>query len=119
MPEEFILPAGQQTFRKTYLMTIDNDDVIARENFDAVTSLSADDLLASHVTNWNDVWLNGAIDLETNDLVLQKVIAGSFYYLYSNLPSHNTHSRNAVFYGLSPGKNSDVLFGSAYSLTYR
>ena len=43
------------------------------------------------------------MELQTDNLELRKAIAGSFYYLYSSLPSQMPYTPNNQFYGLSPG----------------
>lgn len=104
MPDTLTLQAGQDTRREIYLISLDNEESVAQQNFDATASMSGDELLFSHTASWERVWQNGIIELEGDDLVLQKVVAGSFYYLYSNLPSMDTFSENNLFYGLSPGQ---------------
>ena len=46
--------------------------------------------------------------------LLFQVVAGCFYYLYSNLPSMNTFTPNSQFYGLSPGGLANGRNGSDY-----
>lgn len=61
-------------------------------------------ILQTHVQAWEDVWANGAIQVEGNTK-LAKVVYGSLYYILSSLPvsPSKTHTPNGQFYGLSPG----------------
>jgi trehalose/maltose hydrolase-like predicted phosphorylase len=82
-----------------------------------VAHLVDDDLAglrSLHTSNWREIWEGGRIELDTTDLQLQKAVAGSLYYLYSNLPSHRTYTPNTQFYGLSPGGLANGRNGSDY-----
>ncbi len=43
------------------------------------------EILQTHVQAWEDVWANGAIQVEGNT-ALAKVVYGSLYYILSSLP---------------------------------
>lgn len=82
--------------------------------FSAANEQEPDDLLASHVSRWNDVWSNGHIDIKGAD-ELQRQINSAFYYILSSLPPLTTSSEHKQFYGLSPGSLSrGGLLGEDY-----
>ena len=103
LPDNWILPDGTESLRVNYHLSIDNAVDVSRANLDAASSVSPEELLALHELEWEGTWESGNIEIQGDDLTLQKVVYGSFYYLYSNLPSVSTFSDNNLFYGLSPG----------------
>lgn len=73
-----------------------------------------DELLAQHVARWNEIWMNGQIEVQS-DNELQRQINAAWYYILSSLPALHTRSDKKQFYGLSPGSLSrGGLLGEDY-----
>ncbi|CAF2922839.1 unnamed protein product [Rotaria sp. Silwood2] len=64
-----------------------------------------DEIWSSHASLWNQVWLNGRIDIR-DDVELQRQVNSALYYILSSLPPLSTRSEHKQFYGLSPGSLS-------------
>ncbi|CAF3509677.1 unnamed protein product [Rotaria sp. Silwood1] len=64
-----------------------------------------DEIWSSHVSLWNQVWLNGRIEIR-DDVELQRQVNSALYYILSSLPPLSTRSEHKQFYGLSPGSLS-------------
>ena len=118
LPESLELPENEPSKSFFFYMTIDTDKHNSYNDFELAKSLLSEDgigeLLASnHTKNWAEIWDNGLILLEGQDLdyKLQEAIIASFYYLYSSLPSASSASQDDVYYGLSPG---GIANGKAY-----
>ncbi len=115
--DQLVLEDGTDTQTWTFPLAVDWVQNDAQAEFDAamlfVVNDQSDDLLQPHVDNWEEVWQSGDIDVGGN-LALDKVVKGSFYYLYSSLPSHHSNLPNNQFYGLSPGGLANGVNGSDY-----
>ena len=102
-----------------FLMAIDTNQSKALSDFNEGLRLLdldgiGEKLAENHVSNWNNIWENGLILLEgqEGDVKLQEAIVGSFYYLYSSLPSKTSVGEN--FFGLSPGGLANGKKGRDY-----
>jgi hypothetical protein len=118
---------------RTYLFvtSIDEQQARAKKSFDygtpnkllmfvlvyfflASRKRKPDEILSYHASRWNDVWLNGHIEVHGDD-ELQRQINAAFYYILSSLPPLFTRSEHKQFYGLSPGSLSrGGLLGEDY-----
>ncbi|CAF3978048.1 unnamed protein product [Rotaria sp. Silwood2] len=99
---------GAQETSRTYLFvtSLDTEQVRAKRSFDyASNEREPDEIWSSHASLWNQVWLNGRIDIR-DDVELQRQVNSALYYILSSLPPLSTRSEHKQFYGLSPGSLS-------------
>ena len=118
LPDTLELPANTPSKSFFYFMTMDVNKHYSYNEFISAKNLLSQDgigeiLASNHTKNWADIWDNGLILLEGQDVdyELQEAIIASFYYLYSSLPSRSSASKDEVYYGLSPG---GIANGKAY-----
>ncbi|CAF1103336.1 unnamed protein product [Rotaria sordida] len=99
---------GAQETSRTYLFvtSLDTEQARAKRSFDyASNEREPDEIWSSHVSLWNQVWLNGRIEIR-DDVELQRQVNSALYYILSSLPPLSTRSEHKQFYGLSPGSLS-------------
>ncbi|CAF3721880.1 unnamed protein product [Rotaria sordida] len=99
---------GAQETSRTYLFvtSLDTEQARAKRSFDyASNEREPDEIWSSHVSLWNQVWLNGRIEIR-DDVELQRHMNSALYYILSSLPPLSTRSEHKQFYGLSPGSLS-------------
>ncbi|CAF3539667.1 unnamed protein product [Rotaria sp. Silwood1] len=99
---------GEEETSRTYLFvtSLDTEQTRAKQSFDyASNEREPDEIWSSHVSLWNQVWLNGRIEIR-DDVELQRQVNSALYYILSSLPPLSTRSEHKQFYGLSPGSLS-------------
>jgi trehalose/maltose hydrolase-like predicted phosphorylase len=106
--ENIVLEETQNETIKTFISSIDINEIPAKEEMDIAIKLvelnNSTLLYSSHIEKFNNIYDNGIIELDNN--TLQSVIYSSFYYLYSSLPALDHYGKLNQFYGLSPGSMS-------------
>ena len=106
--ENIVLEETQNETIKTFISSIDINEIPAREEMDIAIKLVEQNnstlLYSIHIEKFNNIFDNGIIELDNN--TLQSVIYSSFYYLYSSLPALDHYGKLNQFYGLSPGSMS-------------
>jgi len=106
--ENIVLEETQNETIKTFISSIDINEILAKEEMDIAVKLVEQNnstlLYSSHIEKFNNIYDNGIIELDNN--TLQSVIYSSFYYLYSSLPALDHYGKLNQFYGLSPGSMS-------------
>lgn len=113
--ENVVLEDTQNETIKTFISSIDINEIPAKEEMDIALKLIENnpvELYSIHIEKFNNIYDNGVIELDNN--TLQSVIYSSFYYLYSSLPALDHHGKLNQFYGLSPGSMSRGALLSDY-----
>lgn len=100
VPDHIVVPQhGSRVF--TFVMTVDKNHTVARQEILKVLQEDGEDLYDKHVEQWQRLYLQGGIDIEGN-LKLAKVVYGVWYYFLSSLPSEESYQTPDRFFGLSP-----------------
>ena len=117
IPNEFQLQENENEMLWTNIFSLDMDQDKAESDFDmgiqSIVTNSTEDFLVNHTDAWKEIWDRGRIEID-GFLHLQKVLYGSFYYIYSNLPASLPNNEPNQFYGLSPGGLPNGRNGSDY-----
>lgn len=99
------LDSNETTRTYLFITSIDYNQTLAQQSFNYATTQQPDALLSAHISQWNNLWSSGRVDIEGDD-ELQRQVNSAFYYILSSLPPLSTKSEHKQFYGLSPGSLS-------------
>ncbi|CAG4943725.1 unnamed protein product [Colias eurytheme] len=100
VPDHLVVPQHRPRVF-TFVMTVDNDQDVARKEFVKVLQADGDELFDKHVEEWGKLYQEASMEIEGN-LKLSKIVNGIWYYYLSSLPSHESHQPAERFFGLSP-----------------
>lgn len=102
VPEYVELPIGVAEITFTWVTSVGSNLVDVNAEFELVTRTPSNQLLQSHVTEWEQFWQTNGITV-TGDDELAKSLHSSLFFLSSALPSLNRwRLTDTSFYGLSP-----------------
>ncbi|XP_059058126.1 protein-glucosylgalactosylhydroxylysine glucosidase isoform X1 [Achroia grisella] len=100
VPDYLVVPQhGSKVF--TFVMTVDKNITVARQELFAVLQEDGEDLYNKHIDEWRSLYHQAGIHIEGN-LQLSKIVNGIWYYYLSSLPSQHTYHPPGKYYGLSP-----------------
>ncbi|XP_058056371.1 protein-glucosylgalactosylhydroxylysine glucosidase-like [Anopheles bellator] len=102
VPERLTLGPAESTVSFKFIMTVDGEVGVARNELRTALLQPDEELLRAHTSLWGSLW-NRFDVLTTGNDQLQRAVRASIFYLVSNLPFGESVARaRGPFAGLSP-----------------
>ncbi|XP_052864012.1 protein-glucosylgalactosylhydroxylysine glucosidase-like [Anopheles cruzii] len=102
VPERLTLRPAESSVSFKFIMTVDGDVGVARNELRTALLQPDEELLRAHTSLWGSLW-NRFDVLTTGNDQLQRAVRASIFYLVSNLPFGESFARApGPFAGLSP-----------------